>query len=420
MAFRRSIGKLVFFIAIFLSFTFQHELGSAAISKSVTINESADVYTNYSDIDALDTGEMKDYLNNQGQGTIKVNYCGSAEFTAMYDNKAALKFPTSPITGNVISAKLKINMVDIVGNPHVNLISTPNDFIEAAYGSTFPIYNASDTIAPYSNYPVVASDRDAEGWYSFDVTNYVNQMTSGASIMTSGSSIITFVITGDGGAAGNNYFNFVNNQESVLIDKYAKLEIVMSDVITKPYVKITAPDRVEVGQVFDAYVSAENMKNIYAEDITLSVQNTSFQILKTEEVSALQNTYYEMTSAGAIRMILASQNEATGIQASEKLFKVTLKALRVSTGKLSIDSALIANQLGVETVPVMDEKNIQIFKIDADVNNDGKVSLGDLALAAFNKNKDKTQWSTIRADVNQSNEVDELDLTIIVEKLLNR
>lgn len=186
-----------------------------------------------------------------------------------------------------------------------------------------------------------------------------------------------------------------------------------------PQIKITAPDKVNAGQTFDVIVSAENMKNIYAEDISFVAGSSAFQIVSTEEISSRQDVYHNKTMSDGFRAILASQNEETGIQTSEQLFKVTLKALNVPSGTVSIKNALIADHLGVETTPLMDEKTITIIQVDADVNNDGKYSLGDLSMAAFNKNKDKARWSTLKADVNKSDTVDETDLSLIVDKILN-
>ncbi len=209
------------------------------------------------------------------------------------------------------------------------------------------------------------------------------------------------------------------------LSMYSPLEV--PTPVVQPTIKITAPEKVNAGSTFDVYVSAENVQSIYAEALSFLADNNAFQVLNIEEVSDKQDSYSQIdlptSDSNGVSMILASKGEETGLNTSdtlkeEQLLKITLKALNVPSGTVKIKDALIANDKGIEIVPVMDEKTIQILQVDADVNEDGRYSLGDLAMAAFNKQKDKLNWSTAKADVDKSDSVDETDLKLIVEKIL--
>ena len=59
--------------------------------------------------------------------------------------------------------------------------------------------------------------------------------------------------------------------------------------------------------------------------------------------------------------------------------------------------------------------------IPGDVNNDGKVSIGDLGFAAANYGKNSTSpdWNQVKlADVNNDNMIDIIDLAAIANKII--
>jgi len=59
-----------------------------------------------------------------------------------------------------------------------------------------------------------------------------------------------------------------------------------------------------------------------------------------------------------------------------------------------------------------------ISEIDADVNGDGRYSIGDIAITAFNLNKPPENWSNNKVDVDLNKSVNIFDLRLIVQQIL--
>ncbi|WP_054027488.1 discoidin domain-containing protein [Bacillus sp. FJAT-28004] len=81
-----------------------------------------------------------------------------------------------------------------------------------------------------------------------------------------------------------------------------------------------------------------------------------------------------------------------------------------------------ATQQQVDSAKAALEAAIQVFdtkKINADVNRDGNISIGDLAIvaAAYGKQQDQAGWNE-KADVNKDGKVDIIDLAIVAKAIL--
>ena len=147
-------------------------------------------------------------LNNHTLGNISVNYIGSdaTDFDPWNPgHKTAMKFSLPASSLIITSVKLRVKIVDVVGSPFATLVSTDdNNWIQTNDGltSSFPFTTNPITLA--SNVSITAANANA--WKEFDVTSYVSSKTNSSSATD-----ITLILSGSD--IGDNYFNFVADDQ---------------------------------------------------------------------------------------------------------------------------------------------------------------------------------------------------------------
>ncbi|WP_372516753.1 dockerin type I domain-containing protein [Paenibacillus silviterrae] len=107
-------------------------------------------------------------------------------------------------------------------------------------------------------------------------------------------------------------------------------------------------------------------------------------------------------------------------QAAKDAFGVAINAAKAvkdnpSATKPQVDSAAAALSSAVNTF-----KAAVIKEVSADLNKDGNVDVGDLAMAAYHYGKDSAgaDWATaIIADMNGDNKIDIADLAYVASKI---
>ncbi|BAU27618.1 hypothetical protein DFP93_102134 [Aneurinibacillus soli] len=176
------------------------------------------------------------------------------------------------------------------------------------------------------------------------------------------------------------------------------------------------------GTTFTTYAIVKNAKDLYAEDVKVKYDTNLFEFVKAEPASTGLHIYYEKQEApGDLRFIVASNGEKYGVNGEAQLLKLTFKAKNTpGKGKIDIATGLVADSKGTEVEATVDGEEITVTGgFDADVNGDGKYSLGDVAIAGFHHSKDKAQWTNPKSDVDKNDKVEDGDLALIVQKILN-
>ncbi|WCN36515.1 cohesin domain-containing protein [Aneurinibacillus uraniidurans] len=218
-------------------------------------------------------------------------------------------------------------------------------------------------------------------------------------------------------SANNGARNYVTIEEVEMMEKIAP------PVTTAPTLDIQAPQTtVAGGTEFTTYAIVKNAKDLYAEDVKVKYDTNLFEFVKAEPASTGLHIYHEKQEApGELRFIVASNGEQYGVNGEAQLLKLTFKAKNVpGKGKIDISAGLVADSKGTEVEPTVDGEEITVTGgFDADVNGDGKYSLGDVAIAGFHHSKDKAQWTNPKADVDKNDKVEDNDLVLIVQKILN-
>jgi uncharacterized repeat protein (TIGR02543 family) len=162
--------------------------------------------------------------------TKRVNYVGRAQSVppGITSERSAVKFDLSGITGTITSASFEFYVVDIMGNPVVNVIPTTDlAWNETDADPAFPVFNSGDAL--YNLVPIT----EEEKWKAFDVTNYIQSRIDG------GANKVAFVLTGLEGE-GDDDFCFICNQDSDT-GLWAKLIIKYTPAAGAPIVTGTTP-----------------------------------------------------------------------------------------------------------------------------------------------------------------------------------
>ncbi|MBL0386070.1 hypothetical protein JJB07_05330 [Tumebacillus sp. ITR2] len=176
---------------------------------------------------------------------------------------------------------------------------------------------------------------------------------------------------------------------------------------------------VSAGSSFTTGVKIELAKDIFAEDVTITYDPTLFSFDGAETAGAGLKIYQQSeTWPGMIRFVVASQGAQYGLQDTASLLNLTWKAKTTAgKGTFAISQALVANSKGEEIVPTTGSIEINVLAGGTDVNLDGRTSLGDLAIASYQFGMEKSSWLYPKADVDQNEEINDVDLSAIVDAI---
>ncbi len=187
---------------------------------------------------------------------------------------------------------------------------------------------------------------------------------------------------------------------------------------------IEAPSyEIDGGTTFETYAVIKGASNIYAEDMNIDYDESLFEFLDAEIVNSegLKIYYNDTSVLGKLRFIVSSISAQYGLNDTSNILKITFKAKNIDgSGDILIESGLVADGNGVEIVPICSGKTFTVNRRNyGDVNNDGKFSLGDLAIAGRLMATLSDQWGSFEPDVDYNGSVEDLDLTTIVQSIID-
>jgi len=191
---------------------------------------------------------------------------------------------------------------------------------------------------------------------------------------------------------------------------------------------LSAPSKVTYGKNFTVDVGLQSVTNaVYAQDFKIQYNATLMEFVSAASLIDGIAILEEKESPGSVRIIMASKGAEHGITKEAVIAALTFKAKQLelpAIGTISVDAqigdgygievnaASSSVQIGFEIVPV---------ELSPDINGDGKVSIGDLAIVAANYGKTSadSDWEQAkRADVNGDGKIDVDDLALIAKKIL--
>lgn len=167
---------------------------------------------------------------------------------------------------------------------------------------------------------------------------------------------------------------------------------------------------------------------IYGQDIKLNYDSTRLEYVDAVSTDNGISLLSKQDQAGTLRLILASQGADHAVTGTKEFIEITFKAKTVqqaSNGVLSVAVATLGDGDGKEIEVAGSSLGItinpEVIKISSDINNDGKVSIGDLAIVAafYGATSSSPNWTQAKkADVNGDNVVDIKDLSSIANEII--
>jgi hypothetical protein len=183
---------------------------------------------------------------------------------------------------------------------------------------------------------------------------------------------------------------------------------------------------VNAGNEFDLTYGLVNVSDsYYAQDLTFSYDPARVDFVSAESVENGFSIIDQSRSSGQIRIITATPGAGNAVSDDGDLLKLRWKAASDAQGantSITLSKAIVSNGDGVEASLASVSHSITIGAfLSGDMNGDGKVSIGDLAMAAkaYGKSMTDPDWDQFKAaDLNQDGKVDIVDLAILAGKIL--
>lgn len=192
---------------------------------------------------------------------------------------------------------------------------------------------------------------------------------------------------------------------------------------------LSGPELVQTGDNFIVKYGIHGQAHpIQAIDSVVDFDHEKLELVAVsslvDEIKLFANTLGEANASGEVRLISASIGGAHVFDTQDGIVELVFTAKDVSEPTATVISSVnntASNASGEEWSLTDFSLSVELVIEPADVNGDGKVSVGDLAMVAANFNKDSTssEWQTIKkADVNYDGVIDITDLAAIGMKLL--
>ncbi|WP_227793639.1 discoidin domain-containing protein [Paenibacillus guangzhouensis] len=197
-----------------------------------------------------------------------------------------------------------------------------------------------------------------------------------------------------------------------------------------PTTTLAGVGKVQAGSTFTVTFGLDKLRGaVYAQDFSLTYDSDVLEYVGAEPIRTGVNIVDKMTStAGELRFIIASEGAAHAVQGKGDVLQLTFRAKPVTqpaSGTVTVSHALVADDQGAETsiesASYLIKVSVVTPGIPGDTNGDGKVSIGDLAIAAANygRTSQDPNWANIKAsDFNGDGKIDIEDLAEIAKRIV--
>ncbi|WP_160498390.1 cohesin domain-containing protein [Paenibacillus dendrobii] len=193
-------------------------------------------------------------------------------------------------------------------------------------------------------------------------------------------------------------------------------------------------EQVAPGQAFTVnYGFANVSQNVYAQEITIEYDPAVMEYV-ADSAKALQEGVtivndLSTQAPGKLHIILASLGAEHPVTGTGDILELGFKAAAVdkeTDGVVRVARAVLSNDKGEEFS--MEDASVTVkiksgSALSGDVNGDGKVSVGDLAMIAAKYGMDSSSpnWNDVKhLDLDGSGTIDIADLSIVAKKMIEQ
>jgi uncharacterized protein len=189
---------------------------------------------------------------------------------------------------------------------------------------------------------------------------------------------------------------------------------------------ISGPESVEFNQDFEVALRMDTeVHSIYGYDLTVNYDPSVVDFLGAEPMKEGVSVFTNTVSAGKVRLLI-SDFQPEAITANMLLLKLHFKAKELGNSTSSsvfLSDVILGDGAGIETP--LNSTIAYHFELNdplnPDLNGDGKISIGDLAMAAihYGKTSSDSSWNVIKkADMNKDGKIDILDISALARMIL--
>ncbi|WP_340008030.1 cohesin domain-containing protein [Paenibacillus sp. FSL K6-0276] len=194
---------------------------------------------------------------------------------------------------------------------------------------------------------------------------------------------------------------------------------------------LSGVDSVAGGRGFQLVFGVKSVTDaVYAMDVTM---NYDPKLLEFKSATSLRNGIQVLETAnstpGKLRLLVVSEGADNAVTGNMQLLSLDFGAktvMEATESTIQIEKVIVADAEGKESETVTSSHKIKITAEDpepgitGDINKDGKVSIGDLAIVAANYGKDTSSpdWTEAkRADINKDGVIDLKDFALVARKI---
>ncbi|MCR8660415.1 LamG-like jellyroll fold domain-containing protein [Paenibacillus endoradicis] len=417
------------------------------------INVSAEIkeYTNLVYSESFEKG-LGEFVTEQspptaGAGPVvtnKVSYHGNS--SALYNEPPAIEKTFAPNQQGIVTMMLyddgtkagATRAVAHVGNLRTNLLVAMGVFYDGGSTGNKDNYSvrASNSATAWEDTGIVRT----VGWHELkwdytsgtDLKMYIDDQLVKTTTAIKSFDRINLAFVWD--KANGRTFAFDNIKYAANGEKTTVTTDALKIAIDKPKAlstTLTGSKSVEQGSTFTVkYGLSDVRQSFYSQEITLNYDANLYEFtgvssLVGDRITILQP---DEQKAGEIRLVIASLGEGNEISADAEILGLMFKAKPLSvtkTGIIAITFAELGNAQGDDIVAELSSLSVEVTAkktgVPGDLNNDEKVTVGDLAMIAAHYGKDHTDanWINIQQfDVNYDGKIDIEDLAIIAQTIL--
>lgn len=220
-----------------------------------------------------------------------------------------------------------------------------------------------------------------------------------------------------------------NTTGSFLVDEVS-IEVPDNSAISQEFrTVLSGPEKAHPGELISVNYGVEQAGHPFtAQDIVFNYDADVLEYTNIAYASGLSMVSEKELNPGSVRFIVASNGIENAVIGDQLLFNlqfIVKHAEGKSAANVEVKSALFGDADGNEFTAELASTSFEIGTdtIIYDINGDGKVSVGDLAIVAAHYGKDLSSpdWEQVkRADLNKDGVIDITDLAQLASQIVNQ